>query len=301
MNDDLILRARLHEMGRDDEIVKILGQAPKGMRQGVGKIPIFGAAWQKRAIGEDRYNQMADEIKTQRQGQKIANVRLEAARQGYATSQGSPLMDQKQIDQLNADTDKLLEETGNMPQPQPEQSTQTPATDGSTGGSGLPVLQPAPRQTPKTQQPQQPQQTQGQTQTQQTQQPQGNAGLSEKVQDMAQQFQAGQDMQTIQQGKGAEKQTYMKNRSGLGKVADLLTFGATSQFGSTGGIARRKANQQSQQQTQRYNQAQQRMNQRSMGMQPIMTSFDRQLSAYEDIISIRKGIQEANTTRNLRR
>ena len=60
---------------------------------------------------------------------------------------------------------------------------------------------------------------------------------------MAQQFQAGQDMQTIQQGKGAEKQTYMKNRSGMGKVADFLTFGATSQFGSTGGRARRKANQ----------------------------------------------------------
>ena len=68
-------------------------------------------------------------------------------------------------------------------------------------------------------------------------------GLSSNVQDMAQQFQAGQDMQTIQQGKGAEKQTYMKNRSGMGKVADFLTFGATSQFGSTGGRARRKANQ----------------------------------------------------------
>ena len=43
------------------------------------------------------------------------------------------------------------------------------------------------------------------------------------------------------------------------------------------------------------------MNQRAMGQSPIMTSFDNQMSAYEDIISLRKGIQEKNTTRNLRR
>ena len=43
------------------------------------------------------------------------------------------------------------------------------------------------------------------------------------------------------------------------------------------------------------------MNQRAMGMSPVMTSFDNQLSAYDDFISLRKGIQERNTTTNLRR
>ena len=118
---------------------------------------------------------------------------------------------------------------------------------------------------------------------------------------MAQQFQAGQDMQTLQQGKGAEPQTYMKNRSLMGKIMDVGTLGLTSQFGATGGIARRRANQQAAQQTQQYNQAQSRMNQRAMGMSPVMTSFDSPSSAYQnlgDMIAIRKGIQERNTTDN---
>ena len=121
--------------------------------------------------------------------------------------------------------------------------------------------------------------------------------LNPQVQGMAQQFQAGQDMQTIQGGKGAEKKGYFGGRSGLGMLADFATLGATSQFGSTGGIARRKANKQSEQQTQRYNQAQGRMNQRSMGMSPVMTSHDRLSST----LLIRKSIQERNTTHNLRR
>jgi hypothetical protein len=121
--------------------------------------------------------------------------------------------------------------------------------------------------------------------------------LNPQVQGMAQQFQAGQDMQTIQGGKGAEKKGYFGGRSGLGMLADFATLGATSQFGSTGGIARRKANKQSEQQTQQFNQAQGRMNQRSMGMSPVMTSHDRLSST----LLIRKSIQERNTTRNLRR
>jgi hypothetical protein len=128
--------------------------------------------------------------------------------------------------------------------------------------------------------------------------------LNPQVQGMAQQFQAGQDMQTLQGGKGAEQQTYMKNRSLMGKIMDVGTLGLTSQFGATGGMARRKANQQSAQQTQQYNQAQGRMNQRAMGMSPVMTSFDSPSSAYRDLgemIAIRKSIQERNTTDNLRR
>lgn len=131
----------------------------------------------------------------------------------------------------------------------------------------------------------------------------GGGGINPNVQNMAQQFQAGQDMQTIQQGKGADKQSWLKNRSGMGKLMDIATFGATSRFGSTGGAARAKANQQSEQQTKNYQAANQRMNQRAMGMTPTMvaTSLDSQLSAYSDIIAIRKGIQERNTTYNLRR
>ncbi|MAN62020.1 MAG: hypothetical protein CMI60_08730 [Parvibaculum sp.] len=137
----------------------------------------------------------------------------------------------------------------------------------------------------------------------QQQQAQGQGGVNPQVQGMAQQFQAGQDMQTIQQGKGGENQSWLKNRSGMGKLLDIATFGATSRFGSTGGAARGKANQQSQQQTQNYQAANQRMNQRAMGMNAPMvaTSFDSQLSAYSDVLSLRKSIQERNTTTNLRR
>ena len=104
----------------------------------------------------------------------------------------------------------------------------------------------------------------------------GGDAVNPKVQDMAQQFQAGQDMQTIQQGKGAGK-TYLKI-SGLGMLADAATFGLTSRFGSTGSAARRKANEQSEQQTKDYQAARSRMNQRAMGMTPVMTSLDSQLS-----------------------
>ena len=137
----------------------------------------------------------------------------------------------------------------------------------------------------------------------QQQQAQGQGGVSNQVQDMAQQFQSAQDMQTIQQGKGGDKQSWLKNRSGMGKLMDIASFGATSRFGSTGGAARGKANQQSQKQTQDYQTANQRMNQRAMGMNAPMvaTSFDSQLSAYSDVLSLRKSIQERNTTTNLRR
>jgi len=137
----------------------------------------------------------------------------------------------------------------------------------------------------------------------QQQQAQGQGGVSNQVRDMAQQFQSAQDMQAIQQGKGAENQSWLKNRSLTGKIFDVATFGGTKEFGSTGSAARRKANQQSQQQTQNYQSANQRMNQRAMGMNAPMvaTSFDSQLSAYSDVLSLRKSIQERNTTTNLRR
>tara|TARA_R110002126_G_scaffold34484_12_gene106705 strand:- start:421 stop:1095 length:675 start_codon:yes stop_codon:yes gene_type:complete len=129
----------------------------------------------------------------------------------------------------------------------------------------------------------------------------GQSSVNPQVQGMAQQFQAGQDMQAVQQGKGAKKQTWM-NSTGIGrKLLDIGTLGATA---ATGQIGRNKANAQSQEQTQQFNQAQGRMNQRAMGMNPVMTSFDSPSSAYTDLgemLSIRKSIQERNTTDNLRR
>jgi hypothetical protein len=133
---------------------------------------------------------------------------------------------------------------------------------------------------------------------------QGGGGVNAQVQGMAQQFQAGQDMESIQQGKGADKKSWLKDRSLGGKAMDIFSLGASKGLGSTGSGARNKANAASAQQTQNFQGANQRMNQRAMGMNaqmPVQTSFDSQLSAYSDIISIRKGIQERNTPHNLRR
>jgi len=152
--------------------------------------------------------------------------------------------------------------------------------------------------TPTTQDPQQA------TQQPAQQQQQGGGGVNAQVQGMAQQFQAGQDMESIQQGKGADKKSWLKDRSLGGKAMDIFSLGASKGLGSTGSGARNKANAASAQQTQNFQGANQRMNQRAMGMNaqmPVQTSFDSQLSAYSDIISIRKGIQERNTTHNLRR
>ncbi len=89
----------------------------------------------------------------------------------------------------------------------------------------------------------------------------------------------------------------------MGKFFDVATFGATAGLGKTGAGGRKKANEQSQQQTQNFQSANQRMNQRAMGMNAPMvaTSFDSQLSAYSDVLSLRKQIQERTTTHNLRR
>ena len=107
---------------------------------------------------------------------------------------------------------------------------------------------------------------------------------------MAQQAQVAQDVGTITAGKGADKQPYFGPRSSTGMLADVLSFGLTSRFGSTGSAARRKANQASEQQTQAYNQAIARQNRMA-----------KSVGFYKDLISARKSIQEKNTTHNLRR
>jgi len=310
MNEDLILRARLMQAGHTDEdIVKFLGARRKkygGM--GAGRLPVVGKYFDQQQTGTSPKAQKQEiaDIKRQRQEQNREKQRMNLAGQSVVTQtlgpqkpkDGADLRDKSAIQ----DTQKLMDSQGmneqqplmdnvqpapNLDQMAANNQQTTPAANNQQPTSNVTNVAGGNQQSPP--QPPQPP-AQG-----------GNVGVNPNVQNMAQQFQAGQDMQTIQQGKGAEKQTYMKNRSGLGKVADFLTFGATSQFGSTGGRARRKANQQSEQQTQNYQAAQGRMNQRAMGMSPVMTSFDNQLSAYDDFISLRKGIQERNTTTNLRR
>jgi hypothetical protein len=317
MNNDLILRARLVEAGYSDEdIKKFIFRG--GVKHGAGERfgdKFFGGKERMKRRGNFTEQEISNKERmnaatTQQDARNKYNEKQSVKGYEQANTGNAPLMQQKNIRSTKPDGTTRSQSPsqviqGNMPQDQPPSDS---------GDSNLPVLQPvgnqpaqpeqpAPEQpAPEQPAPEQPAPEQP-APAQQPQQPAqgGNMGLGSNVQDMAQQFQAGQDMQTIQQGKGAKKQSYFKNRSGLGMAADFLTGGLTSQFGSTGGIARRKANKKSEQQNQNYQAAQGRMNQRAMGMSPVMTSFDNQLSAYEDIISLRKGIQERNTTTNLRR
>jgi hypothetical protein len=85
------------------------------------------------------------------------------------------------------------------------------------------------------------------------------------MQQMAQNMAFGADAQAIQAGKGGEKQSWMKDRSLGGKFADVMSMGLTAGMGSTGLMARNQANKKNEAQTQRFNQAQNNMQQRFMG------------------------------------
>jgi hypothetical protein len=342
MNDELILRARLDAQGYSDEdIVKIMG-LPKGAGAASGKLTDRlpgGAARQDKRMGQEGFTANNQALIT---GQKQVDAQQGYAdkmgAKGYETitsvpsgmtdnsisaplpagsggpkgnvkispqsamnrnmTTGQPVADDS-VTGNNAQADKVKTETtmGADGAAAKTTTTETHNANADTTGEGNGVsTAPSTSQDstgtgPTTQTPPQQQQAQGQ------------GGVNQQVQGMAQQFQAGQDMQTIQQGKGADKQSWWKDRSLSGKIFDMATFGGTKEIGSTGSGARRKANQQSQQQTQNYQTANQRMNQRAMGMNAPMvaTSFDSQLSAYSDVLSLRKSIQERNTTTNLRR
>tara|TARA_Y100001938_G_scaffold33768_1_gene46378 strand:+ start:624 stop:1559 length:936 start_codon:yes stop_codon:yes gene_type:complete len=311
MNDDLVLRARLVELGHEDadflekRVLPRLGGRPKSEGgKGAARLPFIGQAIDRARTGTPKkyQKQEMDAAKIKNQEAARTDQRMNMAARGIPTQALGP--DKSGLDKENEksavrDTEKLMDSQGlNQQQQQPlmdnlEQVPPAPDLN-AMGGQGQ-------ENQPQQNQPQQPQQNQPQPQPQ-PQQPQGgNMAVDPSVQTMAQQYGAAQDMQTLDRGKGGPKQSYFGNRSGLGMAADFLTGGLTSQFGSTGGIARRRANKKSEQQTQDYQAAQSRMNQRAMGMSPVMTSFDNQLSAYDDIISLRKGVQERNTTRNLRR
>lgn len=93
------------------------------------------------------------------------------------------------------------------------------------------------------------------------------------MQNAANQMAFGADAAALARGRGGDQQSWMRNRSLGGKVADVLSMGLTANMGETGYGARRRANQQSQEQTDRYNLANQNMAMRAAGMQPQQLKF----------------------------
>lgn len=311
MNDDFILKARLHQQEVEKAMPAILGKETNPIAN-LARATRTGTSYsQAKAAGEQKRGarfqnkRMAEDIKNLAAGTPTAMSQASTAGMAQQDAEGQSLdpaatvADKGEVANVAAEAAKRAAAaptaaappaTGAAP---PATGTETPAAPPATGAT--PPATDAGAAAPA---------AGGAAAAPAAAAPAATPGLSQQTRDMAQQFQAGQDMQTIQQGKGAEKQTYMKNRSLMGKIFDFGTIGLTSQLGSTGGIARRKANEQSAQQTQQYNQAQSRMNQRAMGMTPVMNSFDSPSSAYRDLdemIAIRKSIQERNTTDNLRR
>lgn len=311
MNDDFILRARLHQQEVEKAIPQAFGRETNLAANLARSIRTGTSYSQAKAAGEQKRGQrfrnkrMAEDIKNLSQGTPTTMSQASTTAMAQEDADGQSLDPAATVankDEVEAVATEAANRAAAAPAapaapavaPAP-QHLKEPAT-GAGGANGNPNMPDTVNEKTTT--------TLNADGTPQEVKTTTTNTLNPQVQGMAQQFQAGQDMQTLQQGKGAEEQTYMKNRSLMGKIADIGTLGLTSQFGSTGGIARRKANQQSQQQTQQYNQAQGRMNQRNMGISPIMTSFDSQSSAYQNLsemIAIRKGIQERNTTDNLRR
>jgi hypothetical protein len=316
MNDDLILRARLQQSGySDDDLVKIFGLSP-GAGSASDKLTDYLPGGEKRVnrrMGQgddfvsnqqaiDRAAKQEDTLaryidKRSRKGKETLaqtpqamtdnTVRVPFEGPGGGMANMSPLtamqsgrtvggpVDTSQNGDPNT-PDKVEQTTTTETMPDGSQNT-TNVTDVTMNANAGTADQGATQQQ--------------QTQTQPVQQPvQQQQPIDPTARAMAQQGQAAQDINTIQQGKGADKQSWMKNRSTGGKIADFLTFGATSRFGKTGGAARQKANQQSEQQTQNYNAALARQNRMAKSME-----------FYHDLIESRMAIQERNTTYNLRR
>ena len=112
-------------------------------------------------------------------------------------------------------------------------------------------------------------------------------------QQAAQNMALNADAAALQQGKGGDKQSWMKNRSGMGKFADVMTGGLTAGLGSTGMGARNKANTAATAQTDRFNQANTNMGMRAQGQTPTNLKFASAERIHDSIghIMIRKQMQ----------
>ena len=305
MNDDMILRARLLSSGwSDDQIEKYIGQGLVDKYNQSRAAGHTGASLTQRFLpgGKQRYMGASGKGKGEYQQEikDIAATKQQEARNQQAgrmqaqgitpsTSAEAPMMQQKVKDPATGQSTTRTDlAQANLP----------PQGDGSnTGDPNIPdeqttTVQNGPGGQPNeitTETTMNANAGNQQQQQQQQQQPQ----INPNAQAMAQQGMVAQDLGTVQQGKGAEKQSWMKNRSGMGKLMDIATFGATAGVGKTGLGARNRANEQSEQQTQAYNQAQQRLQQTA--------GFKKSMAFYNDVISSRRAIQERNTTINLRR
>lgn len=302
MNDDMILRARLLSSGwSDDQIEKYIGQGLVDKYNQSRAAGHTGASFTQRYLpgGKQRYMGASGKGKGEYQQEikDIAATKQQEARNQQAgrmqaqgitpsTSAEAPMMRQKVKDPATGQSTTRTDLA---------QAILPPQGDGSnTGDPNIPdqqttTVQNGPGGQPNEITTETTMNANAGNQQQQQQQPK----IDPNAQAMAQQGMVAQDLGTIQQGKGAEKQSWMKNRSGMGKLMDIATFGATAGVGKTGLGARNRANEQSEQQTQAYNQAQQRLQQTA--------GFKKSMAFYNDVISSRRAIQERNTTINLRR
>jgi len=304
MNDDLILRARLHQQGwSNDQIEKYVGQnLVQGVKNKIGQYNQSraaghqGASLAQRFLPGGKQKYMDASGKTEAEyGQEIDDQA--AAKQQEARNAQAARMQGKGVVPSTGAEAPLMQ--GEVQDPATgEKTTRTDlaaATVGDGSQTGTSAIPDSTTTTVQNGPDGQPNQIDQKTTINANagNQPAQTPAIDPNAQAAAQQGMVAQDLATVQQGKGADKQSWMKNRSGFGKIMDIATFGATAGIGSTGAGARRQANQQSQEQTQNYNQAQQRL-QRTAG-------FAKSMSFYRDVISQRQAIQERNTTRNLRR
>ena len=313
MNDDLILRARLHQQGwSDDQIEKYIGQGlVQGAKNLAGKYNQSRAAGHQGASlaqrfmfgGKQRYMdasgktqaEYGQEMDDQAAAKQQEARNLQAARmqgKGVVPSTGAeaPLMQQTVQDpatgqdttrtDLAAATVGDGSQNGNPNVPDEVRNTTTTQTmsDGSQNVSNVQdiTMNANAQQQPAQQQPAAPQQP--------------ATGIDPSARAAAQQAMVQQDAATIQQGAGEEKKTWLKDRSLGGKLLDVVSGGLTTGFGETGIFGRNKANRASAKQNQQYQAALQRQNRMAKSME-----------LYRDVISHRRAIQERNTTHNLRR
>ena len=291
MNEDLILRARVHELG-EDVLEKKIGSFGRGAEGASRFIPFFGQKLERRglAMSDSQYKQQMRDLQTQERQLKTQKRRGALAERGLNTRNVSNISPtgktQQRLDEAQADTEALtdvVETNPVMNQQQPQQGTQTPQMPDTSqqfgGGQG-----------------------QGNVTDPNQQQDGANPTINPQVQGMAQQYQMGQDINTLEAGKKG-KETWLRNPDGSMKSAGQLA-GSIALGAATGGISnligagmRSIKNRGVDQHNQKFNQAQGRMNMRAMGANPVMKS----LSTQHEISAIRRGIRERNTTHNLRR
>ena len=294
MNEDLILRARVHELG-EDVLEKKIGSFGRGAEGASRFIPFFGQKLERRGLNmsEAQYNQQMRDLQTQERQTNTQNRRANLANRGFNTRNVSNISPtgktQQRLNQAQEDTQQLMGAVESNPvmnqQPQ-DQTNQTPQTP----------------QMPDTSQQIGGGQGQGNVTDPNQQQDAANPTINPQVQGMAQQYQMGQDINTLEAGKKG-KETWLRNPDGSMKSGGQLAGSAALGL-ATGGISnligagmRAIKNRGVDQHNQKFNQAQGRMNMRAMGANPVMKS----LSTQHEISAIRRGIRERNTTHNLRR